>query len=240
MKRAKTILISALLLIFIVLTIKDMTKIKDLTGNVYSYLTVTSFSHKEVISRSNRPYYWNCECVCGNPVTVTATNLKSGNVKSCGCKRLKLISDATTKHGFSYSREYKIWQAIKDRCSNHKNKRYGGRGITVCQRWVNSFENFYADMGPSPSDKHSIDRKNNNGNYTPDNCRWATTKEQCNNMVTNVIVKYQGITSTLTELCDRLNLNYNVIRRRVSSLNWTIDDAIKTKIKFRPKKSSYV
>lgn len=216
-------------------TNKDMSKITDLTGNVYSYLTVISFSHKENHSRVNRPYYWNCKCVCGNEVLVNSNNLKGGSTKSCGCMRSKLISKATSTHGLSSSREYNIWRAMKQRCDDHGNKRYGGRGINVCKRWSDSFENFLSDMGPCPTNKHSIDRKNTDGNYTPSNCRWATTKEQCNNMSTNVIIEYNGIKYTLMELCERHKLNYNVMQRRISH-NWTVEDAINTKVRFRPKR----
>ena len=131
--------------------------------------------------------YWLCRCDCGNSKFVRMGNLTSGNSTTCGCIQ-KIINaergrKQLTTHGMTKSREFKTWQSIQQRCYNKNDdhyKNYGGRGIKVCSRWIDSFLNFYDDMGRRPEGK-SIDRINNDGDYTPENCKWSTPKEQRNN-----------------------------------------------------------
>jgi hypothetical protein len=126
--------------------------------------------------------HWKCRCECGTEKSIRGNDLHSSSSKSCGCWRKELFVASSTKHGACFTPEYNSWAAMKDRCNNQNDKdyhRYGGRGISVCKRWLNSFENFFADMGLKPSPKHTLDRyPNNDGNYKPTNCRWATSKQQ--------------------------------------------------------------
>lgn len=120
-------------------------------------------------------------------------------------------------HGMRWTSEYGIWRGLIDRCTNQKSKhyaRYGGRGITVCDRWLHSFENFFTDMGHRP-DGLSLDRRNNDGNYEPGNCRWATIIEQQNNTSKNVLVSYGGVTKSLTQWCKQLDLKRPTISHRL-------------------------
>lgn len=138
--------------------------------------TIGEYSHT---NRDRKQHYF-CECVCGKVAARDVTRILYGYSKSCGCQT---VADHTS-HGMSHTRIYNIWQNIKNRCYNKKStqwKWYGGRGIIVCDRWINSFELFAYDMGMPPTNKHSIDRVNNDGNYEPSNCRWATSTEQANN-----------------------------------------------------------
>lgn len=130
---------------------------------------------------------YKCTCDCGNEVIIDHGSLQSGRTKSCGCLNKEKASENAYKHGhsgYNESKEYRTWCNMKIRCYNKNHNRfehYGGKGIKVCDRWLNSFENFLADMGNAPSSEYSIDRINNDGDYDPNNCRWATASEQINN-----------------------------------------------------------
>lgn len=144
---------------------------RDLSGEKFSQWTVLRLSG----DRPHRKTYWICRCECGKESSVPERSLKIGHSRGCGCARKYFKI-----HGMTNTSEHGIWRSMIARCTNPKSKaypHYGGRGIAVCQRWLESFENFYADMGPRPDDL-TIERKDNNGNYEYANCRWATRKEQ--------------------------------------------------------------
>lgn len=141
----------------------------------------------------NRLRRYICDCQCGNVIQVIANVLLSGVTRSCGCLRRACPLRGHVKHGDArrsgVAREYTIWREMIRRCSDAKGQsfhRYGGRGISVCQRWM-EYPNFLADMGRRPTAKHSIDRINNDGNYEPSNCRWATPKEQAANTRRSIV-----------------------------------------------------
>ncbi len=151
----------------------------DLVGQKFGRLVVGSFSHKG----NDRHSYWLTKCDCGNIITVHGSALKTGNTKSCGCLKKEIVSTCNLRHGMSETQTYRSWQSMKKRCLsvNCKDyKHYGGRGISICDRWLNSFENFLEDMGEKPEGL-TLERKNNNGNYELSNFKWATRKEQANN-----------------------------------------------------------
>lgn len=135
-----------------------------------------------------------------------------------------------TTHGLRDAPEYRVWASMKARCLNPNNPkyyRYGGRGIKICLQWVNDFAQFYADMGPRPSDKHSLDRIDNDGDYTPSNCRWAVQKTQANNRSTTGIYTYNGVTGTLYDIAAHVGLSRNFLRHRVQH-GWSIEKAVET------------
>ena len=175
---------------------------------------------------------WICKCSCGTEITVDSGNLTSGHTRSCGCLvtehcKTKLKASHSS-HGLSKTPEYETWLAIRKRCHDESAKdyyRYGGRGIAVCERWRESFEAFYQDMGPRPSPDHSIDRKDNNAGYSPNNCRWATKEEQANNRSTNVTYLIDGESLTLAQIARLHQLNPATIKKRLKC-GKTITEAI--------------
>jgi hypothetical protein len=196
----------------------------DLTGREFERLKVDS----RAANRGAR-LYWNCTCKCGNRVVVAGSALKDRSTKSCGCFRQDRMGALNYKHGQHKTRTYKIWSTMIERCSNSNNAgyaRYGGRGITVCDRWRHSFGNFLADMGECPKGL-TIERKDNNGNYEPDNCKWATAEEQANNRSNNRVVTYRGTTRTISEWAREVHLDRTCLSSRLDD-GWPIEKALTT------------
>lgn len=161
-------------------------KVKDLTGQKFGRLIVRKFSH----FTKWRKACWACKCSCGKSTITEAGSLRSGHTASCGCLRREQTSTSFYKHGHAVnsngpaSVEYRAWASMIQRCTNPKNskyKNYGGRFISVCDRWRDSFPSFLADVGERPGPKFSIDRIDNDGNYQPGNVRWATSSQQRRN-----------------------------------------------------------
>jgi hypothetical protein len=159
-------------------------------------------------------------CDCGVQKVVIGANLKKSKTRSCGCIQ--------KTHNKTLSTEYRSWQMMKNRCCNPKYANwniYGGRGITVCDRWLNSFENFVADMGLKPTPKHSIDRIDGSGNYEPSNCRWANKKEQAENTSRNVFVKLNGETLTISDAARKIGIHQTKISWRLRN-GWSLEKAL--------------
>lgn len=211
-----------------------MSKRIDLTGNKYNLLTVLGYSHTE-----NGNAVWRCKCECGNETLVRGTNLKSNAVKSCGC----LLHKEHNTHHLSQTRLYKIYTLMKRRCYDTKipyYDNYGGRGITVCDEWRKDFLQFYKWAKENGyQDGLTIDRIDNNKGYAPDNCRWATSKEQARNRRSCVLITHNGKTQTLVEWCEELNLKYKRVHDRMYSKGWSFERAISTPVYEEKKNLKY-
>lgn len=179
---------------------------------------------------------WDCICDCGKPVRCAAHQLLSGKTRSCGClirdgARQRFTTHGELLGGGPRSPEYTAWKNMHQRCENSKRReyaRYGGRGIRVCERW-SRFDLFLADMGRRPSNRHSVERTDNDGNYEPGNCRWGTAKEQCRNRASTRYVEFRGARMSLAAASEAAGLPYEVVRARFYRLGWPIEDALTRK-----------
>lgn len=202
-----------------------MGKFNDITGTRFHRLTPVRCQSR-TSGGGRKKLFWECLCDCGATTWVESSNLKSGNTKSCGCKRLEVdyTSHATT-HGMHNTRTYSIWRGMINRCryASHKSyPAYGGRGIAVCDRWLN-FENFFADMGEAPCGL-TIERIDNDANYCPANCTWASRKTQQNNRKTTILIEYNGVPTPISELAERLDINYHTLYSRITR-GWSVKRA---------------
>ena len=187
----------------------------DLTGQKYGSIEVL-----ERAGTKGNHALWKCKCVCGIEFNATSNNLRTGNTKSCGCVQ-------RMTHGMRRTRVYKIWTGMKERCQRLKSaayENYGGRGIKVCARWQ-EFEAFYDDMGDPPSEQHTLDRKDNDGDYEPGNCRWATEIEQHNNRSDNRMLTFQGKTQSMMDWVRETGLPKSTIQKRLKR-GWSVQKTL--------------
>ena len=185
------------------------------------------------VSRHSRNIYWLCRCDCGTEKTISAHSFVHGKTMACGCLRLERVKEANSTHGASLTPTHKIWLGINRRCRNVNDRsypKYGGRGITICERW-NDFSNFLADMGERPGPKYSIDRIDNNGPYSPENCRWATNTQQVRNRRNTLMQEYNGTVKPLAKWADELGIKYQTLFQRIHVLGWPIDRAMTEKVR---------
>jgi hypothetical protein len=173
-----------------------------------------------------------CRCACGSERVVALSDLRAGHIRSCGCARSDLLRARNTRHGMtrrgSKAPEYVAWVSARRRCETPVDTHYaayGGRGIRMCDRWRASFEAFFADMGPKPTPKHSLDRIDVNGHYEPGNCRWADAATQARNTRRNVVLTFQGLSLCLTDWCARLGLKRGTLERRLGN-GWPVERAL--------------
>ena len=189
-----------------------MAKAIDSIGQRFGRLTVISRAENSNAGSAR----WNCVCDCGGETIAAGQDLRSGNTNSCGCLVKEINRNAHLIHGMNKTPTHKSWAGMRDRCINHNNhayKDYGGRGITICEQWE-SFETFYEDMGERPKGT-SIDRRDNDKGYSPENCKWATQKEQNRNTRRNKMIKYQGKTQCIGTWAEELDINYKALWSRL-------------------------
>lgn len=195
----------------------------DLTGQRFGRLLALKWGRTNA-GRSA----WECQCDCGTVKSVDASSLRGGLSRSCGCGVKESAVQRFTTHGGSKSQMYRLWASMIQRCTQPNDgsfARYGGRGITVCERW-RDFAAFAADMGPRPSPGHSIDRIDNDGHYDPGNCRWATAHEQGLNKRTNRILELNGKRQAMSVWAKQLGMTSASLMERLDSGRWTVEQAL--------------
>jgi len=199
-------------------------KRRDIAGEKYGRLTATSMAPSRRDSDGAIRAYWNCVCECGTTIVVMQKSLTTGNTKSCGCLQREVATRRCTTHGLSGTRSHRIWEGMLTRCYNehhHSYQYYGARGITVCHRWRVSFEAFFEDMGEAPEGM-SLDRIDNSKGYGPENCRWATHRQQMNNTSRNRTLTLGGDTATVSQWSRRTGIPLQTLLRRIRS-GWTTE-----------------
>ncbi len=189
----------------------------NIINSTFGFLTVV----RRAPNHKSGAAFWVCKCECGNVAERRSADLTNGRSTSCGCKKGGKITAKKIRHGHAiagkYTPEYRTWAGMKYRCYNKKSKSYpdyGGRGITVCDRWIESFENFLSDMGLKPSRKYTIERVDNNDSYCPSNCRWIIKEKQARNRRSSLYYKYDGETLTMAEWAERKGINYQTLMSR--------------------------
>lgn len=208
-----------------------MSRLNDLTGRKFGRLTVLERAPDQISPSGRHRVRWHCKCECGKESFVNPDALLSGRVISCGCWSREKARLNHLTHGESGTRLHNIWLAMKRRCDTENiqaYRDYGGRGITVCQEWYQHYEAFRDwAMANGYTDDLSIDRIDNNGDYTPQNCRWVDSVAQANNRRSNHLLTYQGETHTLTEWAHKIGLNYQTLYSRIYA-GWDTEKALTT------------
>jgi len=203
----------------------EMRKAMDIIDQKFGRLIV--IERDKTTPTKNRDSMWSCACDCGNTTTCRGRDLKKGATTSCGCFRKEFARDKATTHGESNTAEFKAWTNMRQRCFSKQNASfngYGGRGITVCDRW-SSYINFINDMGDKPTRRHSIERADNDGHYTPCNCYWALPIDQMNNTRFNRKVTHKGETLSVRQWERRLHVGRGTITSRLNR-GWSVERAL--------------
>lgn len=184
------------------------------------------------VQQNTSAKFWLCRCECGTERLVNSSDLRASKSTNCGCVRRRTLpaaaAAAARTHGMSRKTEFRIWTDMRRRCTQpHRPdyKNYGGRGIRVCDEWLNSFDAFYRDMGSRP-DGCTLDRTDNDGPYSKDNCRWSSVKVQSRNSRRNVKYEFSGERMTLAEAAERFGFAEATLRSRITLYNWSPDDAV--------------
>jgi len=206
-----------------------------MTNKKFGRLTVIK---PATYNTKQRSWYWECKCECGNICVINGQRLRNGGTQSCGCFNIDRMKERFTTHGKSNSDLNHVFVAMKQRCNNPKCKdyhNYGGRGIMICPEWEN-FEVFYEwAINNGYTKGLTIDRINNNGNYEPSNCRWATYKEQNSNHRRNRLITFQGKTLTRTQWASLKGIKTSTLVSRLDYLGWSIEKALTTPVQTRTK-----
>jgi hypothetical protein len=189
-------------------------RFQDLTGRAFDRLAVIDYA-----GARGGHQFWRCRCSCGRTCAATANNLLRGHTRSCGCRKAEIIAGgARRRHSGSRTPEWTAWQHMKGRCYDAASRdypNYGGRGISVCERWLACFDNFIADMGRKPSPELTLDRIDNDGPYCPENCRWATRSVQTTNKRLTRRVTLDGVTKTVHEWCEQYHTGPHLVVQRL-------------------------
>lgn len=212
-----------------------MGKMINITGQRFGRLVAIECGGKN----KHGNYEWLCKCDCGNEKVIDGSNLRTGNTTSCGCFFREQLNNRnfTGKHNKIKTRIYRIWVGLRRRCREDNGdhySRYKGRGIKVCEQWENDFMSFYDwAMANGYQDDLTIDRIDNNGNYEPSNCRWATPKVQGNNKCNNKFYVYKGENLTLGQIADKCGISYSTLDKRIRNYGWSVEKATTTPIDAR-------
>lgn len=213
---------------------KGKTKIQP--GQVYGDLTVL-----ERVIDDKKSLKWLCQCSCGVVKAINGSNVVTGRSQSCGCKQMEKIKAKLIRHGKTDDPIYAVWNAMLGRCHNEKNKQYkdyGARGIYVCDRWK-LFDNFYADMGDPPLGG-MLERVNNDGPYSRENCKWATRTEQNRNKRNTRRFPFKGEQLTLGEISDRIGITRNTLTSRIYQHGWPLEMAFNVPVMGAPNAAKYM